>query len=186
MVIVMHQGFLSLLILSRALISNARLQSHAVLHLSWVVAGLGWAGLAARPAGTAPRLRGIRQAAVQLEPLGWESLKQQTSQNKGMFHCFFWLSGFLFSKELLQAPLGQRTCLHRALSQSRPLSGRQVLLLDIWQRKRLQKISCDLCQRPAAGVLEVRIFFFLFLSLREFCPICYISDYSTQYFRDKK
>ena len=90
-----HQAFLSLLILPWAVISSEfgiwAAKPRCPASPVGGAAGLGWLqGLR----GTAPRLRGISQAAVQLEPLGWGSLKQQTLQNKGMFHCFFLVKWF--------------------------------------------------------------------------------------------
>lgn len=170
MVIVMHQGFLSLLILSRALISNARLQSHAVLHLSWVVAGLGWAGLAARPAGTAPRLRGIRQAAVQLEPLGWESLKQQTSQNKGMFHCFFWLSGFLFSKELLQHLWGRGLACAEPCPRADPCLGGKFCCLTSGRGRGCKRSAATFARDLQQECWRLGFFSFFFFLSGNFVP----------------
>lgn len=54
-------------------------------------AGLGWVQ---GWEGTAPRLRGMSQAVVRLETLRWESLKQQTLQKQGTFHCFFLVKWF--------------------------------------------------------------------------------------------
>lgn len=64
---------------------------HAVLLLPWVLrpGQVGWGG-----SGIVPGLGGTRQAAARLEPLGGESLKQQTLQNKGTSHCVFLVKCF--------------------------------------------------------------------------------------------
>lgn len=145
---------------------------------------MGQAGLTVRPGGTAPRLRGISRAAVQLEPLGWESLKQQTSQHKGMFHCFFWLSGFLFSKELFQHLWGRGLACTEPGPRADPCPGGKLCCLASGRGRCCKRSAATFARDLQQECWRLGFFRFFFLSLGEFCPICCLRDDNNQYFTE--
>lgn len=192
MVTVMHRAFLSLLIPSWALISSGFGIWAAKPRCPASLLGGGWAGSGCR---NSPKAQRDHCAALQLQPLGWESLKQQTSQKKGMFHCSFCLSGFLFFKELFQHLWGRGLACTEPGPRADPCPGGKSLTSARGRgcKRSAVTFARDLqqeCWRLGFSLFFSFIFFFFFKFIYfyflNFVPSLCLRDDNNQHFTETK